>query len=103
MRMQGVVVEWNDARGFGFVEPHDGGARAFVHISALASGAPRPAVGDRVTYSLEKDSKGRWQATNLRHAGKRRAGVKAPMDVRVGPFERLFLFPFMGGLVRSGH
>ncbi|MBY6203533.1 cold shock and DUF1294 domain-containing protein [Halomonas denitrificans] len=98
MRVQGIVVQWNDARGFGFVEPHDGGERAFVHISALAFGARRPATGDLVTYSLEKDPKGRWQACDVRPIGTRRAGVEAPAAVSVSPFERLFLFIFIGVL-----
>jgi cold shock CspA family protein len=36
MRQQGRLSEWNDARGFGFVQPHGGGDRCFVHIGAFA-------------------------------------------------------------------
>lgn len=34
MRLQGKISEWNDARGFGFVQPNGGGERCFVHIRA---------------------------------------------------------------------
>lgn len=33
MKLQGQVVNWNDDKGFGFVEPNGGGDRAFVHKS----------------------------------------------------------------------
>ena len=48
MRHSRVVV-WNDDRGFGFLEI-EGGARVFLHISALDSGSPRPVVGDAVAF-----------------------------------------------------
>jgi cold shock CspA family protein len=37
MRQQGRLSEWNDARGFGFVQPNGGGDRCFVHIRAFAA------------------------------------------------------------------
>lgn len=44
MRCTGRLVEWNDSRGFGFVQPDAGGARVFVHISAWQ---PRPGPQQR--------------------------------------------------------
>lgn len=35
MRFNGQLVEWSDARGFGFIQPDRGGDRLFLHISAL--------------------------------------------------------------------
>ena len=32
MRLKGTLIEWNDDRGFGFLEPERGGERAFCHI-----------------------------------------------------------------------
>jgi cold shock CspA family protein len=55
MRRQGRIVEWNDARGFGFVLWHGGDERAFAHISAFADRRARPAVGDVVTYDVTTD------------------------------------------------
>ena len=31
-RRQGVLLEWNDERGFGFITPSTGGERVFVHV-----------------------------------------------------------------------
>ncbi|WP_137123345.1 cold shock domain-containing protein [Segeticoccus rhizosphaerae] len=39
---RGVLEDWNDARGFGFITPAGGGSRVFVHVSAFPRG-PRPA------------------------------------------------------------
>lgn len=69
MRFQGRISEWNDDRGFGFVAPNGGGAKVFLHISALAVRPQRPAVGNRVTYELTTDDRGRPQARGVRLVG----------------------------------
>lgn len=66
MRYQGRVAEWNDDRGFGFVMPNGGGARVFLHISALADRASRPTVGVLVTYELGQSPGGRPRAQAVR-------------------------------------
>jgi cold shock CspA family protein len=66
MRYQGRVAEWNDDRGFGFVMPNGGGARVFLHVSALASRASRPSVGVLITYELGRSSDGRPRAEAVR-------------------------------------
>ena len=57
MRYQGKLIEWNDAKGFGFVQPNAGGRKLFVHISefrALHSGR-RPATGDLLSFEIGLD------------------------------------------------
>ncbi len=44
MRFDGTLVTWNDDRGFGYIEPTQGGERVFVHVSAWPKGAGRPQV-----------------------------------------------------------
>ena len=65
-RRTGEVIQWQDARGFGFIEDADGGARVFMHISACEAGAPRPSVGDVVEFSVGRGSDGRRQAIDVR-------------------------------------
>lgn len=65
MRLKGTLVEWNDDRGFGFLEPAGGGERAFSHISQFARHATRPAVGERLTYELSRDKQGRLRAMKI--------------------------------------
>lgn len=76
----GEVVRWDNDRGFGFIAPDDGGSNVFVHVSDLAPGSPRPHVGDRVDYALERDDRGRMHAA--------RVAVHGAADDRVAPVRR---------------
>ena len=60
--LRGTLSGWNDTRGFGFIQPADGGARVFVHISAFSAPEPRPDDGDLVGYSLGAGPDGRPRA-----------------------------------------
>lgn len=71
MRFAGRISGWNDEKGYGFVAPHDGGERAFVHVKAFQSGSRRPVDGDLVSYETSRDAKGRTNAVNVRFAGQR--------------------------------
>ena len=62
---QGPIQNWDDERGFGFVEPDGGGTRAFVHIKAFRNRQRRPVDGDVIIYDVEFDSQNRAQAVNI--------------------------------------
>lgn len=65
----GTVKFFNDAKGFGFIQPENGGDDAFVHITAVErSGMHTLGQGQRVSYELEQDRRGKMSATNLRPA-----------------------------------
>ena len=81
MRLAGRITDWNDDKGFGFVVPNGGGDRAFVHINAFPRGSKRPVVGDLISYLPGKDERGRLQARDVRHAGKRIAEKRPPSRV----------------------
>lgn len=64
---QGTVKWFNAQKGFGFIQPDDGGRDVFLHISAVErSGIGNPQEGQKVSYDLESDRQGRMSATNLR-------------------------------------
>ncbi len=53
---RGTVKWFNGAKGFGFIQPDDGGSDVFVHISAVEqAGLHGLNDGDLVTYELEQD------------------------------------------------
>jgi uncharacterized membrane protein YsdA (DUF1294 family)/cold shock CspA family protein len=59
---QGVLTEWNDERGYGFITPSDGGPKVFLHIKSLLPTARRPVAGELFSYNLTADEKGRPRA-----------------------------------------
>lgn len=79
MRFQGTLVEWNDARGFGFVQADAGGERLFVHISAFRpqpSPQARPQLGMRLEFAVGTESgKKRAQQVAWGHVAGRNAGA----------------------------
>jgi CspA family cold shock protein len=65
--MSSGTVKWfNTTKGFGFIQPEDGGADVFVHISAVQrAGLPGLSEGQRVSYELQKE-RGKTAAVNLK-------------------------------------
>jgi CspA family cold shock protein len=66
----GTVKWFNETKGYGFIQPDQGGKDVFVHISAVErSGMNGLPEGMKVTYDLEADRKsGKESATNLKVA-----------------------------------
>lgn len=65
MRYQGKLVEWNDAKGFGFVLPNAGGMKFFVHMNDFANRQRRPELNDLITFEMGRDKSGRNCAINV--------------------------------------
>jgi CspA family cold shock protein len=64
----GTVKWFNDAKGFGFITPEDGGKDLFVHFSAIqGSGFKTLKEGDKVQFDVGQGAKGP-SATNVRPA-----------------------------------
>jgi CspA family cold shock protein len=62
----GTVKFFNTDKGYGFIQPDDGGNDAFVHISAVEKAGMRTLNKEqRVNYELEEGQRGRTSAVNL--------------------------------------
>lgn len=62
----GTVKWFNSTKGYGFIEPADGGKDAFVHISAVErAGLQTLNDGQKVSYDLEARRDGKESAENL--------------------------------------
>lgn len=69
--MQSGTVKWfNSQKGFGFIQPDDGGSDVFVHISAVErAGLRQLDEGQKISFEVVADKRtGRSSADNLQAA-----------------------------------
>ena len=79
---RGTVKWFNDAKGFGFIEPEGGGADVFAHFSAIQmDGFKTLKQGGPVTYELVQGPKGDL-AQEIRPVGEA-SSVEVPMPAQV--------------------
>ena len=64
----GTVKWFNKVKGYGFIQPSDGGKDVFVHITAVErAGMDTLVEGQRVSYDLTSE-RGKTAAANLKSA-----------------------------------
>ena len=64
--VNGTVKWFNNNKGYGFIEPDDGGKDVFIHISAVEkSGLKTLLENQKVTFEVNQD-KGRSSAANIK-------------------------------------
>jgi CspA family cold shock protein len=63
----GIVKWYNSQKGYGFIQPDDGGKDVFVHVSALERAGLRGLVeGQKVSFEIQTDRRtGKSSAANL--------------------------------------
>ena len=79
MQYKGKIADWNNEKGFGFINPDEGGKNVFVHISSFADRQARPMANQAVSYELKADEKGRIQAIKVVCSTGRFARTALPM------------------------
>ncbi|ABK89615.1 cold-shock protein [Francisella noatunensis] len=63
---QGTVKFFNTSKGFGFIEPQDGGKDVFVHISAVENaGLSSLREGEKISFEVE-ENRGKMAAVNIK-------------------------------------
>lgn len=95
MRFTGIIKSWNDERGFGFIEPAQGGQEIFVHIKAFARrSSQRPQAGQRVSFEVELGPQGKKRARSVEavRAGRPAVAAAAAPAVQWGT-ATLFVIP----------
>ena len=99
-------MEWNDQRGFGFIQADDGGERIFVHISAFQprpSAQSRPFEGQRLKFAIGMDhGKKRAQQVLWRNVERTASAVNQSKSVsptkpssRTGGAQYFFVLAFV--------
>ncbi len=92
----GTVKWFNDAKGFGFIEPDGGGADVFAHFSAISmDGFKTLKQGARVTFELTAGPKGQLaqniqaapQSPPLSSASRGPRSVSAETQLETNPYE----------------
>ncbi|MCL6250503.1 cold-shock protein [Altererythrobacter sp. KTW20L] len=69
MAKTGTVKFFNSDKGYGFIQPDDGSADSFVHISAVqAAGMTSLDKDQRLNYEIEQGRNGKESAVNLSSA-----------------------------------
>ncbi len=64
----GTVKWFNNVKGFGFIQPQDGGKDVLVHISAVERAGMRSLVeGQQISFEVQTE-RGRSAAVNLKTA-----------------------------------
>ena len=62
----GTVKWFNDAKGYGFITPDDGGEDLFAHFSSIQSqGFKSLKEGQKVSFEITAGNKGKKQASNI--------------------------------------
>ena len=72
MRFDGTIKSWNDERGFGFIQPTEGGPDVFVHIKAFNAFPGRPQVNQRVSFQVRPGPEGKRRAVDVEVIGVKR-------------------------------
>ncbi|GHU12445.1 hypothetical protein FACS1894185_6770 [Betaproteobacteria bacterium] len=65
MRIEGTLKSWDDDRGFGFIEPTQGGQDIFVHIKDFSRGTARPQINQALTFEVTLGQQGKKRAVNV--------------------------------------
>ena len=67
MSTRGTVKFFNNAKGFGFIQPDGGAKDVFVHISAVErAGLATLSENQKVSFDLERGNNGKVSAVNLK-------------------------------------
>lgn len=82
MRHTGTLRSWHEDRGFGFIAPTHGGPEIFAHATAFPRDGTRPTVGEKLSYELGRNDKGKPQALHIHRQALGGPGTYPPPRAR---------------------
>ena len=105
MALRGRIIFWDDAKGYGFIEPEGGGERVFVHVSAFREASRRPSRGRRVVFEEGTDKLGKRRAEKATLTGFALPGPGALLRYAKRPSGRAVVLAllFLAGLATLAH
>lgn len=65
-RENGILEDWHDARGFGFIRRPGAAGKIYVHMKSIGKSNERPQPGDKLTYEVGAGANGRPAALKVR-------------------------------------
>ncbi len=65
--MRGIIVKWNDEKGYGFIQIEGSKKEIFCHISDFSQRSPRPEINEAVAFELASNEKGKVAAKRIRY------------------------------------
>lgn len=106
-RINGKLKTWDEARGFGFITPLNGGQDIFVHISDYPKRGGPPKVGEPISFEVALNKDGKKKATRVQRPGVEPARQRRPdrTPVREGSsiFGRLIGFVVVAMIFAAGY
>jgi len=102
MAMKGRIKKWNAEKGFGFIQPLEGGDDLFFHISAMRDRSLLPQINQLVTFEPGTDKDNRPRAVSVILAGtsvRRQSRVQHSSSHVLIPLLALFVVLGMAAMV----
>jgi len=88
------LIQWDDAKGYGFLRGSDGRPKLFVHIRDFELLTERPRQGERFSFEAGQDAQGKPRALHVRRP--KTSAPAAARTLRAGP-SSLWLIPAFAG------
>lgn len=111
MRFEGTLAKWNDDRGFGFIQPTQGGQELFAHISAFPRDGQRPQLHENLSFEVAIGQAGKKQATAIQRpravaqlsTGGRRTPPQMARSPSTGVFGKLVALLLVCAVLGTGY
>jgi uncharacterized membrane protein YsdA (DUF1294 family)/cold shock CspA family protein len=86
-RETGILEDWHDTRGFGFIRRPAGG-KLYVHMKSIGKSTERPKAGDELSYEIGQGAGGRPAAINVRLVAAKKPAAAATAPAAQEPVQR---------------